>query len=246
MNVPGMGGDETKPKSYYQRRGIVLVIFLVVFAGLKWGLGWLQGPSWNYLAIFISGMIIVTDSMANEARYTTREKIVTDNRTFSFNPRSVFEVGDWLIIEVGGMNVSFWPAVSGGEGTVVFPKELAKKQHENIRVYGRPHQVKFEELPSEVRKVVKDQKLGEPYRFIIDVTYLSVNNEEAKEKVEALAGAEDILEDRQRRISELEELNQKKFKDLESAAETGKSIAGPSKFERWKKKFTGRGGEGEE
>lgn len=49
------------------------------------------------------------------------------------------------------------------------------------------------------------------------------------------------MEDKDDRIDGLERINRKKFKDLETAAEAGKSIAGPSKTDKIKNYFTGGG-----
>lgn len=154
----------TKSKSFWLWIGVFGIAALIWFLfGGKWGTTVFDSAHFD-AALLILVVFVGTETMV-WFRHRTPKLIYdggTSHTTFFIN--DLRKVGFWGIARKGGTMTSgiYWP---GGEGTIIAPYDSFNSRGNCIDCTAKVNYVKEEQLPSPVRKFLRDNKYPLPVEF---------------------------------------------------------------------------------
>ena len=138
---------------------IVAIIVAVAFYG-KWGM-------FTYdAAVFFAACLVVANWVFNSFWYDLKNRTpkLVCNPISTTTTGNYINAGNYVIFRMGEIDarsVKF----AGKEGVIIVPKTACYKIGRNVYLPVRVQNVRFEELPIEVKKNIIDYNLKKPYLF---------------------------------------------------------------------------------
>ena len=118
--------------------------------------------------LFFGGLMLVVflaRSTTIELKYRSPQ-VVTDLKTYSFNPKDLEDFGDWVALRLGGIACGI--ESRGREGTVITLKGNVHEVGPNLLVNAKMVPVSAYDLPPQVVKSLEVRGLRPPYFLALE------------------------------------------------------------------------------